>query len=592
MLANENSDLSKDLQKMLDKLMSPAVEEYYLQAPVLAKKIANENNVNKKIQSLHHISMYYLTSDEFALAEQSLTYLIELSKKHQNKVMQSIAEIYLVVAQAKFQKKQIRHQLAKVVQDYQLFGQRKFDINYQLAHSFSIKVHADYAALEKLALTAIQIAGESRYTEEYFMALWRLANNELNMARRLTAIEELIDLSIEHQLPLNRHILLYNFVSYLIEQQGNPELATHFVQAYIELATQFDNKIELFFAQERKASILSMMGKNEEALQLLLQARELSKDQHQHWVARIDYMQSLQNIVLGEEEKARKLFKDAQNYYVGAGIELPPTMRRISTYLAFMSGNIALGVVEAEKIRLQDIKNAAIERDDSFNVIRELVELEKAANVSAKQSNEYLKLAIIGLVIVLAILLLVTKRQINVSRSLKDSQIKLKRLARTDGLTQLYNRQYWEREFIKEFALLERNSNRVSSLVMFDIDFFKKVNDQYGHAAGDKVLKEISRILKTTIRTTDSCGRYGGEEFVLLLYDTNTEKAEKVAETLRAKIAAKTFSYKEHSIDVSISLGVGQFEKVYLNHKQWLDAVDKALYRAKEQGKNCTALVE
>jgi diguanylate cyclase (GGDEF)-like protein len=582
----DDNEVNTNALKMLDKLVSKEVKDYENQLPAFLDKTQSATDINTKIKYLHHISMFYLTSDEFELAELSLNKLSELSKKQDDKLMQAIAKLYLIVVKAKFRKDQIRTQLIDLKLSLSLQNERKFEVNYLLAYSFAIKTNADYAELERLSLESIQLANEPAFKEEYFIALWRLANNELNLSRRLSAIEKLIDFSIAEQLPLNRHILLYNFVNYLMESQGNVELAALFANAYLSLANELNNKSEMFFALERNASIYSMMGENQKALELIVKARKLSKGQNQYWIARVDYLQSLQHIILGEEKEAIKWFSKAQEYYQQTGVDSPQSMKRVNTYLAFMSGDIALGVIEAEKIRLNDIKRVALERDGSFYVIRELVDQEKVANLSAKQSNEYLKFSVIVLILLLAILLFVAKRQLDVSRSLRLSQKELESFARKDGLTQLNNRQYWEEGFSNEYALLNRNWKRISSLIMFDIDHFKKINDQYGHLAGDEILKEISNILKTTMRTTDLCGRYGGEEFVILLFDTKLEEAQQVATILKDKIAATDFPYKDAQIKMTISAGVCQFTRDFQTHTHWIDAVDDALYQAKNNGRN------
>lgn len=584
--AEENKNIKTKALIMLDKLTSTEVKDYEFQIPIFETKARVATDINQKLKRLHHISMFYLTSDQFELAESSLKTLSELSVKHENKVMQAIAEVYLVIVKAKYRKDQIKTQLKSIQTSSFIQNQRKFQINFLIAYSFSIKASADYAELERLALDTIQLANEPLFKEEYFIALWRLANNELDLSKRLSAVDKLIDLSIKEQYPLNRHILLYNFVNYLIDERGDVELAASFSKTYLSLANRLNNESEIFFALERNASICSMMGKNREALELLIKAREFSKGQDQYWIARVDYEQSLQHIILGEQKEAEKWFNKAKEYYRAAGAELPQSMKRLSTYLTFMSGDTALGVLEAEKIRLNDIKRSALERDGSFHIIRNLVEQEKVTNLLVKQSNEYLKLSVFVLITLLVILIIVVRRQLMISRTLRDSQKELESFARKDGLTQLNNRQHWEEEFANEYMLLTRNSKRISSLIMFDIDHFKKINDQHGHLAGDVVLKKISKILKKAVRKTDLCGRYGGEEFVILLLDTGADEAQKVATNLKNKIASTKFSYKGEQLKMTISAGVCQYNSAYNTYPQWIDAVDDALYQAKRNGRN------
>ena len=121
---------------------------------------------------------------------------------------------------------------------------------------------------------------------------------------------------------------------------------------------------------------------------------------------------------------------------------------------------------------------------------------------------------------------------------------------------------------------------------MFDIDHFKKVNDTYGHQAGDEVIRQTSSTLRNSIRTTDVAGRYGGEEFGVILIDTNAEQSQYLAERLRKKIAALTVGFEQHEIKFTISLGIAEVDAAMSDHAAWINASDQALYQAKHGGRN------
>ncbi|MFC3122392.1 sensor domain-containing diguanylate cyclase [Agaribacter flavus] len=162
---------------------------------------------------------------------------------------------------------------------------------------------------------------------------------------------------------------------------------------------------------------------------------------------------------------------------------------------------------------------------------------------------------------------------------------KLKEISRVDGLTQLFNRRYWQERFEREFKLTIRSKKPISVL-MLDIDHFKKVNDTYGHQAGDAVIQSISKLIKKATRETDIAGRYGGEEFVILLPDTTAENAYTVGERIR-KAAEKTLVEHEGAeISVTISAGIAEFNAAYTQPLLWLEAADQALYDAKNAGRN------
>ena len=171
------------------------------------------------------------------------------------------------------------------------------------------------------------------------------------------------------------------------------------------------------------------------------------------------------------------------------------------------------------------------------------------------------------------------------SMALSGANSLLESLSRTDGLTQLNNRSYSEELIAKEFKRYKRSLSP-SSLVMLDIDHFKQVNDTYGHPMGDKVIQAVAQTISATQRDSDVSGRFGGEEFVVLLSDTNAEQALVFTERLRKKIEKATIQLNGARVQVTVSLGVCQLAPELDSYQQWLSNADQALYRAKQQGRN------
>ncbi|PWL75660.1 hypothetical protein DBY21_07655 [Candidatus Gastranaerophilales bacterium] len=155
----------------------------------------------------------------------------------------------------------------------------------------------------------------------------------------------------------------------------------------------------------------------------------------------------------------------------------------------------------------------------------------------------------------------------------------------TDALTGLYNRRHFENTLEREFLRAQRYSNDLS-LAVLDVDFFKKINDTYGHLCGDYVLKEIAYMTLQTFRKTDIVFRYGGEEIVILLTETPLEKAIIPLERLRKTIEDYPFNYDSNGFKVTVSIGVEGLEKEHTTAEDLLQNADKALYAAKELGRN------
>jgi diguanylate cyclase len=161
----------------------------------------------------------------------------------------------------------------------------------------------------------------------------------------------------------------------------------------------------------------------------------------------------------------------------------------------------------------------------------------------------------------------------------------LQQVSRVDGLTGLYNRRFWDEQFALEYKRGKR-SDSPSSLIMLDIDLFKKVNDTYGHPAGDEVIRSLANIIKKATRETDFSARYGGEEFVVLLTETPEKNVHFVAERIRALVEKSVVEYDGLTIKYTVSLGVAGFRATYKDSLAWLNSADKALYKAKELGRN------
>jgi len=158
-------------------------------------------------------------------------------------------------------------------------------------------------------------------------------------------------------------------------------------------------------------------------------------------------------------------------------------------------------------------------------------------------------------------------------------------LSVTDPLTGLYNRRHFEDNLEREFLRASRYNNELSFAII-DIDFFKNVNDTYGHSAGDYILKEVAYLILQNLRKTDMVFRYGGEEFTVIITETPIERAVVPLERLRKAVEEYPFNHNGQKIQVTISVGVSEVSKKIETVNQLFEDADKALYKAKENGRN------
>ncbi|WP_292990156.1 DUF484 family protein [Nitrosomonas sp.] len=178
------------------------------------------------------------------------------------------------------------------------------------------------------------------------------------------------------------------------------------------------------------------------------------------------------------------------------------------------------------------------------------------------------------------------------------SRDRLKHNSLNDALTGINNRRFFDQRLAEEISRCKRLQKPISCLFI-DVDNFKQFNDTYGHAGGDMVLKQVAGIIRNELRLSDIVGRYGGEEFAILLPDTDHRTAVEIAERIRESIQKHRYKFDKHMLQVTVSIGIADFQK-FADENKTLDeignsliaAADNALYKAKKAGRNCVAINE
>jgi diguanylate cyclase (GGDEF)-like protein len=205
------------------------------------------------------------------------------------------------------------------------------------------------------------------------------------------------------------------------------------------------------------------------------------------------------------------------------------------------------------------------------NLLGILVLLSERTNAFSSQQIELLK---------------VLGNQASTSMANANFHAEIERLAVTDGLTGLFNHRHFQERLSQEFKRLERFTEPVS-LLLADIDYFKKVNDTYGHPVGDSVLKGVADKIRQTVRNIDIPARYGGEEFAVVLLGTDAKGAMKMAERLRKAVMNKKYLVEHDTFHVTVSIGISTCPSGREEGKEgFIERADKALYHAKKTGRN------
>ena len=207
------------------------------------------------------------------------------------------------------------------------------------------------------------------------------------------------------------------------------------------------------------------------------------------------------------------------------------------------------------------------------NLLGILVLLSEKTNAFSPQQIEHLK---------------VLGNQASTSMANAKFHAEIERLAVTDGLTGLFNHRHFQERLSQEFKRLERFTEPMS-LLLADIDYFKKVNDTYGHPVGDAVLKGVADKIRQAVRNIDIPARYGGEEFAIVLLGTDAKGAMNMAERLRKTVMNKKYSAEKDTFHVTVSIGISTYpdgREEYKGKEGFIERADKALYHAKESGRN------
>jgi diguanylate cyclase (GGDEF)-like protein len=177
------------------------------------------------------------------------------------------------------------------------------------------------------------------------------------------------------------------------------------------------------------------------------------------------------------------------------------------------------------------------------------------------------------------------------TRELEHALDLLSTMATTDWLTELPNRRKFDETLSRMFHQSERYAEDIT-LVLFDIDHFKLINDSHGHGAGDEILREIGTLMRLHVRKSDLPARLGGDEFGIVLYHTNAEQAGMFVEILLEGVRGHCFHYEDKRLSISLSVGIAQCDDSMETPQALYYAADKALYQAKHSGRNCYSVYD
>ena len=168
---------------------------------------------------------------------------------------------------------------------------------------------------------------------------------------------------------------------------------------------------------------------------------------------------------------------------------------------------------------------------------------------------------------------------------------RIKQLAEYDDLTKIFNRRHFTHVANNAIRYC-KSAEQELSVIMFDLDHFKKINDEHGHSCGDEALRHLSELLRTTLRETDIAGRYGGEEFGVVLLEADRTLGIQIADRIRRTVEASPIKAYDEEVGITVSVGGALFSGASLSAEELIEAADGALYQAKGMGRNQTVLAK
>lgn len=244
-----------------------------------------------------------------------------------------------------------------------------------------------------------------------------------------------------------------------------------------------------------------------------------------------------------------------------------------------------------KELKVTQLKIAQYEKD---NIQKQILSIQKDNEIRDLEldKQEFTQRVLVYAIIIISFFTFIgfylAIKYFKTTKKLNSANTKLEQIAKTDPLTELSNRREMLEKMEHEQIRFSR-SRKSFVLLMSDIDAFKKINDNYGHACGDFILKSLANQMKSTARKQDITGRWGGEEFLMLLPETDLEGGFALAEKIRKDIETTSYVFGEDRITLTMTFGVSVYNRP-MDIDYCIKMADEALYKGKRQGKNCVIM--
>jgi len=485
-------------------------------------------NVDLQIVALYSLARYNNALRENVIAFEYAIQALDLSRQSNNH--KELAKCHFVIAE-------IYYSLGDLKGAYE---------NYE----HSLNQHYNFDDKTSLALTCEKLGEIDLNNEDYYFA-------ELHYK---TAAENYNEID-----NLENLVRTYEALGKIYKDTGDKEKAYVYIQKFADTNEKLNRELnsnKYLYNYE----YYNIIGNEEKALE--------------YFKLYSEYQDSIKVVI--SQERVENLISDIEVKHEVEKAKSTKELEKITK--AAKEKEKMLESLEIESSYKEKIKNEQI---DKLKYERKIKDLE----ISRQKRQRYMFISLIVIIIFVAFLLfLIAIIYIGKYRMKRKHSLDMEKIAKTDPLTKLPNRRAVLEQINYELARFKRNSNPFT-IVISDIDDFKHINDTYGHDAGDKVLVSISNLIFKTIRRQDICARWGGEEFLFLLPETDSQGAEIFSEKIRKKVEKNVIIHKKSNVSITMTFGICTFTKS-LSIDECIRRADKALYGGKHSGKNCSTIYD
>jgi len=386
---------------------------------------------------------------------------------------------------------------------------------------------------------------------------------------------------------------ILNNIGIVYDEEGKYDIALDYYLNSLEFEKQLSNKTGIATTSNNIGISYYNIGLYDKALDYLNRSLMLTLEIGEKYGIANSYL-NIGKLHLAIEDYTNAINLLNKGLYVSSQIEARDLLMAIYRVLSevYSKMNNFSEALDNYKLYVSHSESLLENNQDDlldFQTQFELQKKEREFDDLFNKNKIYLiviQILVVIIFLIIAFIILTNNRfRSRYIREQEEINNQLRELAQTDPLTNLANRRGMLKKIQHEKYRFERN-NRSFSIIMCDIDGFKNVNDKFGHDVGDFVLSSISNLFLSMLRKQDMVGRWGGEEFIMLLPETDLMSGKELAEKMRKKIEENVFYYKGNNIWITVTLGVASFNKIE-DIQETIQKADEALYEGKSQGKNC-----